>query len=69
MRFDPLTFEMEANTFIPSSHPTCYDNMLHYILFIKYFILNITKTQTLKIHILLRFFSNEMIRVYFFYKN
>jgi len=41
--------------------------MLHYILFIKYFILNITKTQTLNIHILLRFCSNEMIRPYFFF--
>jgi len=25
-------------------HPTCCDNMLHHIIFIKYFILNITKT-------------------------
>jgi hypothetical protein len=51
---------------LPSSHPTCCDNMLHYILFIKYFILNITKTYILKIHILFRFCSNEMIQVYFF---
>jgi hypothetical protein len=49
---------------LPSSHPTCCDNIWHYILFIKYFILNITKT-FLKIHILLKFCSNEMIRVYF----
>ncbi len=37
--------------------------MLHYILFIKYFILNITKTLTLKIHILLIFCSNEMVDI------
>ncbi len=43
VKFDPLTFKIELNTPKPSNHPTCCDNALYYILFIKYFILNITK--------------------------
>jgi hypothetical protein len=42
MKFDPLTFGMETNT-LTIKPPICYDNMLHYILFIEYFILNIIK--------------------------
>jgi hypothetical protein len=41
MNFKRATWKQ---TPLPSSHPTCSDNMLHCILFIKYFILNITKT-------------------------
>jgi hypothetical protein len=44
MKFDLLIFGMEKQTPLPSSHPTYYVNILHYILFIKYFVLNITKT-------------------------
>ncbi len=33
-----------SKTFLPSNHPTCCHNLLHYILLIKYFILNIIKT-------------------------
>jgi hypothetical protein len=34
----------KKQTTLPSNHPTCCDNILHYILFIKCFILNIIKT-------------------------
>jgi len=61
---NPWTLDWKQ-TPLPSGHPICCDNMLHYIMFIKYFILNIIKTWTLKIHILLIFCSNEMIRIYF----
>ncbi len=39
-----LTTHNTSQTPLPSSQPTCCDNLLYYILFIKYFIFNITKT-------------------------
>jgi hypothetical protein len=63
MKFDPLTFGWRQTSLL-SSHLTCCDNMLHYILFIKYFILNITKNIKFEISYLIEICSNDMIRVF-----
>ncbi len=65
VKFDPLTFKIEVNTFKPSNHLVCCDNMLYYILFIKYFILNITKNVNFENSYLIEFCPNETIQIYF----
>jgi hypothetical protein len=42
MMFDPLTFRMKANI-LTLNHPTCCDNMLHYILFVTTLLRDVAK--------------------------